>query len=128
MILIGLTGSIGMGKSETAKMFAREGVPVYDADAAVHKLMAPGGAAVAKVEVAFPGVVKDGAVARYVAQPRSKGDFAGVSNRGGLSRSACRGDRRCGGPVDKHDNEKQSPHRRDVCLDRDCTYRSGRLW
>ncbi|MDA0339515.1 MAG: dephospho-CoA kinase [Proteobacteria bacterium] len=59
MILIGLTGSIGMGKSETAKMFAREGVPVYDADAAVHKLMAPGGAAVAKVEAAFPGVTND---------------------------------------------------------------------
>ncbi len=64
MILIGLTGSIGMGKSETAKMFKREGVPVYDADAAVHKLMAPGGAAVAKVEAVFPGVVKDGAVVR----------------------------------------------------------------
>ncbi|MFN3230653.1 MAG: dephospho-CoA kinase [Alphaproteobacteria bacterium] len=64
MILIGLTGSIGMGKSETAKMFKREGVPVYDADAAVHKLMAPGGAAVAPVEAAFPGVVRDGAVVR----------------------------------------------------------------
>lgn len=64
MILIGLTGSIGMGKSETAKMFAREGVPVYDADAAVHTLMAKGGAAVAPVEAAFPGVVVDGAVNR----------------------------------------------------------------
>ena len=64
MILIGLTGSIGMGKSETAKMFAREGVPVYDADAAVHRLMAKGGEAVAPVEAAFPGVVEDGAVNR----------------------------------------------------------------
>ena len=64
MILIGLTGSIGMGKSETAKMFAREGVPVYDADAAVHILMAKGGEAVAPVEAAFPGVVEDGAVNR----------------------------------------------------------------
>jgi len=64
MILIGLTGSIGMGKSETAKMFRRAGVPVYDADAAVHALMRPGGAAVAKVEAAFPGVVKDGAIDR----------------------------------------------------------------
>ena len=64
MILIGLTGSIGMGKSETAKMFAREGVPVYDADAAVHRLMAKGGDAVAAVEAAFPGVVEDGAVNR----------------------------------------------------------------
>ncbi|WOF75854.1 dephospho-CoA kinase [Parvibaculaceae bacterium PLY_AMNH_Bact1] len=64
MLLIGLTGSIGMGKSETAKMFAAEGVPVYDADAEVHKLYAPGGAAVAPLAEAFPGVVKDGAVDR----------------------------------------------------------------
>ena len=64
MILIGLTGSIGMGKSETAKMFRRAGVPVYDADAAVHALMRPGGAAVARVEAVFPGVVKNGAIDR----------------------------------------------------------------
>ncbi|MBI1180714.1 MAG: dephospho-CoA kinase [Alphaproteobacteria bacterium] len=64
MILIGLTGSIGMGKSETARMFRQEGVPVYDADAAVHALMRPGGAAVPKVEAAFPGVVRDGAIDR----------------------------------------------------------------
>ncbi len=61
---IGLTGSIGMGKSETAKMFASLGVPVYDADAAVHRLYAKGGAAVAPVEAAFPGVSKDGAIDR----------------------------------------------------------------
>jgi dephospho-CoA kinase len=64
MILIGLTGSIGMGKSETAKMFRRAGVPVYDADAAVHALMRPGGVAVARVEAVFPGVVKNGAIDR----------------------------------------------------------------
>ncbi|GAK43712.1 dephospho-CoA kinase [Tepidicaulis marinus] len=64
VLLIGLTGSIGMGKSETAKMFARLGVPVYDADAAVHELYAPGGAAVAPLEEAFPGTVKDGMVDR----------------------------------------------------------------
>lgn len=64
MLLIGLTGSIGMGKSETAKMFAAEGVPVYDADAEVHKLYQPGGAAVAPLAEAFPGVVQDGAVDR----------------------------------------------------------------
>lgn len=64
MLLIGLTGSIGMGKSETAKMFARLGIPVYDADAAVHQLYAEGGAAVAPLEEAFPGVVKGGAVDR----------------------------------------------------------------
>ncbi len=61
---IGLTGSIGMGKSETAKMFACLGIPVYDADAAVHRLYQPGGAAVAPIAAAFPGTVKDGAVDR----------------------------------------------------------------
>ena len=61
---VGLTGSIGMGKSETARMFARLGVPVYDADAAVHRLYQTGGAAVAPIEAAFPGTVKDGAVDR----------------------------------------------------------------
>lgn len=64
MIVVGLTGSIGMGKSTTAAMFAAEGVPVYDADAEVHALYARGGAAVAPIEAAFPGVVVDGAVDR----------------------------------------------------------------
>ena len=63
-IHVGLTGSIGMGKSETAKMFASLGVPVYDADAAVHRLYSKGGAAVAPLAAAFPGVIKDGAVDR----------------------------------------------------------------
>lgn len=64
MLLIGLTGSIGMGKSETLKMFARAGLPVYDADATVHALYAKGGRAVAPVEAAFPGVTVEGAIDR----------------------------------------------------------------
>ncbi|MCJ9749458.1 dephospho-CoA kinase [Neorhizobium sp. BETTINA12A] len=62
MIVIGLTGSIGMGKSTTAKMFAEEGVPVNDADAVVHDLYRTD--AVAPVGEAFPGTVKDGVIDR----------------------------------------------------------------
>ena len=64
MILLGLTGSIGMGKTTTAAMFEAEGAPVYDADAAVHELYSLGGAAVSPVEAAFPGVQHDGAIHR----------------------------------------------------------------
>ena len=62
MIILGLTGSIGMGKSTTAKMFADVGVPVSDADRMVHALYA--GAAVPHIEKAFPGTVSDGVVDR----------------------------------------------------------------
>lgn len=64
MITIGLTGSIGMGKSETAKMFRALGVPVFDADAVVHVLQAKDGKAIPAIETAFPGVIKDGALDR----------------------------------------------------------------
>jgi dephospho-CoA kinase len=64
MFILGLTGSIGMGKSETSKMFRRLGVPVFDADAAVHELLKKGGRAVRRVEDTFPGVTRDGAVDR----------------------------------------------------------------
>jgi dephospho-CoA kinase len=74
MLILGLTGSIGMGKSTTSKMFQDEGVPVYDADAAVHALYATGGAAVAPVEAAFPGVVVDGAIDRAKLSAQVVGD------------------------------------------------------
>ncbi len=62
MIVLGLTGSIGMGKSTTAKLFAEAGVPVYDADATVHKVYE--GEAVPAIEAAFPGTTVDGKVDR----------------------------------------------------------------
>ena len=64
MIVLGLTGSIGMGKTTTAEMFAAEGALVWNADEAVHRLYARGGAAAGPVGEAFPGAVVDGAVDR----------------------------------------------------------------
>ena len=63
---LGLTGSIGMGKSTTAALFAAEGIPVWDADAAVHRLYRAGGAAVQPIAAAFANAVVDGAVSREV--------------------------------------------------------------
>lgn len=62
--VLGLTGSIGMGKTTTAGLFAAEGVPVWDADAAVHRLYGPGGQAVAAVGALWSDVIQDGAVSR----------------------------------------------------------------
>jgi len=64
MIRLGLTGSIGMGKSTVAKMFAEEGVPVFDADAVVHRLQGPEGALVAEIEAHFPGTTGPAGVDR----------------------------------------------------------------
>jgi dephospho-CoA kinase len=64
MKVVGLTGGIGMGKSFVAGVFRREGVPVFDADATVHRLQAPGGAALAALARAFPGVTPGGVLDR----------------------------------------------------------------
>ena len=74
--VIGLTGSIGMGKSETAKLFAAEGVPVFDADAVTHDLYA--GEAVPSIEAAFPGVTRNGAVDRAALAAQVTGNEAAL--------------------------------------------------
>ena len=74
MKIVGLTGSIGMGKTTTAQLFAEAGVPVYDADSAVHALYAPGGAAVSLVGERFPGAARDGAVDRAALSAQVAGD------------------------------------------------------
>jgi len=76
MFILGLTGSIGMGKSATAKMIAEESVPVYDADAAVHRLYE--GEATPAIEAAFPGTTANGKVDRDKLGKRVLGDKAAI--------------------------------------------------
>ncbi|MBI3703125.1 MAG: dephospho-CoA kinase [Rhizobiales bacterium] len=76
MFILGLTGSIGMGKSTTAKMFAEAGVPVYDADAAVHRLYE--GEATGAIEAAFPGTTANGKVDREKLAKSVLGDAAAI--------------------------------------------------
>ena len=78
MIVLGLSGSIGMGKSTASAMFRRMGVPVYDSDAAVHVVLGRGGAAVPPIAAAFPGVVTGGAVDRQALGKRVFGDDAAL--------------------------------------------------
>ena len=78
MIKLGLTGSIGMGKSTTAKLFEAEGVPVYDADAAVHELYARGGAAVEPVSALFPDVAPEGYIDRALLSRHVLSDSEGL--------------------------------------------------
>jgi dephospho-CoA kinase len=106
MMIVGLTGSIGMGKSTAARMLRRMGVPVYDADAAVHALQAPGGAALPPIEAAFPGVVKNGVLDRQALGARVFGNkqalrkleaivhpLVGQRQRAFLKRAARRGEK-----------------------------------
>ncbi len=76
---LGLTGSIGMGKSTTARFFAEQGVPVWDADAAVHRLYAPGGAAALALAHDFPEAVRDGGVNRPTLKSRIAADPRALS-------------------------------------------------
>jgi len=105
MMIVGLTGSIGMGKSTAARMLRQMGVPVYDADANVHALQAKGGAALPAIEAAFPGVVKDGVLDRQALGARVFGNkealrklesivhpLVGQRQRAFLKRAARRGE------------------------------------
>jgi dephospho-CoA kinase len=76
MFILGLTGSVGMGKSVTARFFAEEGMPVHDADAAVHRLYE--GEAVAPIEAAFPGTTANGKVDRAKLAEHVLGDAAAL--------------------------------------------------
>jgi len=76
VIVLGLTGSIGMGKSTAASVLRQLGVPVHDADASVHRLMSHGGAAVGFIEAAFPGTALDGAIDRMALGRRVYADPA----------------------------------------------------
>jgi dephospho-CoA kinase len=79
MIVLGLTGSVGMGKSTAAAMFRRLGVPVHDSDAAVHQLLAQHGAAVKAVAAEFPGVLRtEGGIDRAALGARVFGDAAAL--------------------------------------------------
>lgn len=74
MVIVGLTGSVGMGKTMAAAMLRRMGIPVHDSDAAVHRLLDQGGAAVPAIAAAFPGVVRNGRVDRQALGARVFGD------------------------------------------------------
>ena len=84
MKIVGLTGSIGMGKSTTAGLFSEMGAVVYDADAAVHDIYGLGGAAVGPVGDAFPGVVVDGAIDRGRLSAQVLGDSEALKRLEGI--------------------------------------------
>jgi len=84
MVVLGLTGSIGMGKSVAAQRLRQLGVPVHDADAEVHRLLREDGDTIRAVDAAFPGVVKDGAVDRAALARRVFGDDVALRHLEGI--------------------------------------------
>jgi dephospho-CoA kinase len=90
MIILGLTGSIGMGKSEAARAFRRLSVPVFDSDQAVHALLAGQGVVAEAVEKAFPGVTRNGAVDRAALGKRVFGDAPALRKLEGILHPAVR--------------------------------------
>ena len=93
MIKLGLTGSIGMGKSTVARMFADEGVPVFDADAVVHRLQGPEGALVGEIEAHFPGTTGLGGVNRTALAEAVLGEGEKLRRLEGLIHPAVRRER-----------------------------------
>lgn len=111
MRVLGLTGSIAMGKSTAARLLRRMRVPVYDADAEIRKLLARGGAGVAPVEAAFPGTVAGGAVDRAALGARVFADPAALRRLEGILHPLARAAQRAF--LDRHMRART----RLVCLD-----------
>lgn len=100
MIILGLTGSIGMGKSTVGRMFEEEGVPVFSADAAVHELQGPGGALVEGIEKLFPGTTGPGGVDRTSLAERVLGEAPALARLEALVHPAVAAER--GRFLDRH--------------------------
>lgn len=104
-LILGLTGSIGMGKSTVAAMFAALGVPVFDADAEARKMQGPGGSLLAPIEVAFPGTTRPDGLDRAELGARVFGDSAALARLEAIVHPAVRAKREeflvehCGAPL-----------------------------
>lgn len=104
MIILGLTGSIGMGKSTVAEMFAEEGVPVFDADAVVHQLQGAGGKLVKAIEEAFPGTTRLSGVDRASLADQVLADGEALRRLESLIHPAVAAEREAF--LERHGNEK----------------------